>query len=193
MPHQPAITFSISIQHPINRAGGRTSNVMLKTRMPVGQKLMAACGLLAIPVLYIPFRLIAQEFNIVTIATLDTAGNMNSSDDFAYPLSILIWPTYAVLCGCLAPYMAKRLGSSWFFAVFVMIAAFVLTSMIPMIDESLGIPGGGLNGFVSWPNNHNGMTTPKLSAILCLVLFWIGASISVILGSIRYKIGKRTV
>jgi len=25
--HQPAISFSISFQHPFNRAGGRTSNV----------------------------------------------------------------------------------------------------------------------------------------------------------------------
>ena len=27
MAHQPAISFSISFQHPFNRAGGRTSNV----------------------------------------------------------------------------------------------------------------------------------------------------------------------
>jgi hypothetical protein len=28
--HQPAISFSISFQHPFNRAGGRTSNVREK-------------------------------------------------------------------------------------------------------------------------------------------------------------------
>jgi hypothetical protein len=30
MAHQPAISFSISLQHPFNRAGGRTSNVREK-------------------------------------------------------------------------------------------------------------------------------------------------------------------
>jgi hypothetical protein len=35
VPHQPAISFSISIQHSFNRAGGRTSNVRveMKTHM----------------------------------------------------------------------------------------------------------------------------------------------------------------
>ena len=29
--HQPAISFSIAFQHPLNRAGGRTSNVGQET------------------------------------------------------------------------------------------------------------------------------------------------------------------
>ena len=32
MTHQPAISFSISFQHPFNRAGGRTSNVRLRMK-----------------------------------------------------------------------------------------------------------------------------------------------------------------
>ena len=32
MTHQPAISFSISFQHPFNRAGGRTSNVRQKIK-----------------------------------------------------------------------------------------------------------------------------------------------------------------
>jgi len=53
----------------------------------------------------------------------------------------------------------------------VAVVALILTYLIPWIDEPLGIPGGGLDGFVSWPSHRAGMTTPKLSAILCLVLF----------------------
>ena len=30
--HQPAISFSISFQHPFNRAGGRTSNVVRRAK-----------------------------------------------------------------------------------------------------------------------------------------------------------------
>lgn len=163
---------------------------MHETRIPVGRRLMTACGLLAIPVLYIPFRLIAQKYSIATTAGLDAAGNVHHLDNFAYPFSIFVWPTFAFLCGFLGPYVAKRLGASWLFAVCVVIAAFVLTYLIPWIDEPLGIPGGGLHGFVSWPSNRTGMTTPKLSAILCLVLFWTAASVSVILGAARCRKGK---
>jgi hypothetical protein len=163
---------------------------MHETRIPLGRRLMAACGLLALPVLYIPFRLVAQKYNIATAAGLDAAGSVDHFDNFAYPLSILIWPTFAVLCGSLAPYIAMRLGASWPFAVCVMMAAFILTYLIPWIDDPLGIPGGGLYGFVSWPSNRAGMNTPKLSAILCLILFWIGAGVGVIVGVARYGKGK---
>lgn len=151
---------------------------------------MAACGLLAVPVLYIPFRLIAQKYNIATTAGLDAAGNVYPVDNFAYPFAILIWPAFAVLSGLLAPYVAKRLGASWPIVLCVMVAAFVLTYLIPWIDEPIGIPGGGLTGFVSWPSNHAGMTTPKLSVILCLVVFWIGAIVGVIVAATGSRKGN---
>jgi hypothetical protein len=138
-------------------------------------------------VLYVPFRLIAQNYNIATTASFDAAGNVHHLDNFAYSFSILIWPAFAGLCGSLPPYIAKRLGASWLFAVCVMIAAFLLTYLIPRIDEPLGIPGGGLDGFVSWPSNRSGMTTPKLSVILCFVLFWTGAIVGACVGSARSR------
>jgi hypothetical protein len=164
---------------------------MHETKSSRGRALISACGLLAIPILYIPFRLVAQKYNIATTAGLDAAGNVHHLDNFAYPFSILIWPTFSFLCGSLAPYIAKRLGASWLFAIGMIISAFVLTYLIPWIDEPLGIPGGGLDGFVSWPSNRAGMSTPKLSAILCLVLFWAGASVSVVVGSALYRKAKR--
>jgi hypothetical protein len=93
--------------------------VMHEARTPVGRRLLAATGLLAVPVLYVPFRLIAQNYNIATTASFDAAGNVHHLDNFAYPFSILIWPAFAGLCGFLPPYVARRLGASWLFAVWV--------------------------------------------------------------------------
>jgi len=163
---------------------------MHEGRTPVRQTLLASCGLLAVPVLYIPFRLIAQKYNIATTASLDAAGNVHLVDNFAYPFAVLIWPAFAVLCGLLVPYFAKRLGASWTVVLCLMVAAFVLTYLIPWIDEPIGIPGGGLNGFVSWPANRTGMTTPKLSAILCPALFWSGAIVGMIVAATRFRKGN---
>ena len=41
MPHQPAISFSISSQQPFNRAGGRTSNVLQEMESRTGAGLIA--------------------------------------------------------------------------------------------------------------------------------------------------------
>lgn len=156
---------------------------MHEVRSAAGRKAIAACVLLAVPVLYVPFRLIAQKFNTATTAGIDAAGNIYPVDNFAYPFAILIWPTFAVLCGFVTSYVAKRFGRAWPVVLGVMIAAFFLTYLTPRMDELLGIPGGGLDGFVSWPSNRAGITTPKLSAILCLALFWAAAIVGAVIGA----------
>jgi hypothetical protein len=37
--HQPAISFSISFQHPFNRAGGRTFNVAMAASLSRGERI----------------------------------------------------------------------------------------------------------------------------------------------------------
>ena len=81
--------------------------------MAVRRSMLAACGLLAIPLLYIPFRLVAQTYNIALTAFVDRSRNVEQVDNFAYPFAIFIWPAFAILCGSLVPYIAKRVGASW--------------------------------------------------------------------------------
>ena len=146
--------------------------------------MLACLGLLVIPFLYIPFRLVAQRYNIAFTATLDKVGNVYQSDSFAYPFAILIWPAFAALCGSVAPYIAKRIGAPWLVVIPLVVAAFVLTYLMPWVDELVGIPGGGLDGFVSWPVNHAGLNTPTLSAMFCPVLFWASAIVAVVTAGI---------
>ena len=55
--HQPAISFSISLQHPFNRAGGRTSNVGQKMKLSLRKILWndwpALALAVAIPIIWI--------------------------------------------------------------------------------------------------------------------------------------------
>jgi MFS-type transporter involved in bile tolerance (Atg22 family) len=152
-----------------------------------------ACGLLAIPALYIPFRLTAQKYNTALTAGLDSAGNVYQVDNFAHPLAILIWPAFAVLCGSLMPFIAKRVGTSWIVIAPLVLAAFILTYLMPWVDELVGIPNGGLYGFVSWPANHDGMTTPKLSAMLCPFLFWASALLALVVATALNRKEARSI
>lgn len=171
---------------------GLLSGVMHERQLPAGRKWMLACGLLAVPVLYIPFRIVAQRYNTATIAGIDKAGNTSLLDNFVYPFAIIVWPAFTWLCGLLTSYISRRFSKSWVLFGGIMVVALVVTYLSPWMDGLLGIDGGGLDGFVSWPSNRSGMNTPELSAIMCPVLFGVGAVAGAIVGDMRNPKGEMT-
>ena len=65
--------------------------------------------------------------------------------------------------------------------------AFVLWDQVTVLDDWLNIPAGGLSGFRSCMANHSGMSTSRLSVVLCPIAFLCGALGGTIAGHIVSK------
>ncbi len=142
----------------------------------------------AVALLYIPFRLFAQRFNITFPVFVDQAtGEFYHSDNFYHWFSVLVWPAYALLSGFCSPFVAKFLRIRWWLLIPLFIIAFMVWDQITVLDDWFNIPGGGLLGFRSYPTNRPGMSTPHLSVILCPTTFLVGAVVGTIAGHVTGK------
>jgi|GEM_PF-4315061 len=143
--------------------------------------LIVAGSFLSVAVVYVPFRLLAQRYNIVTAA---------SSDDFIFWWCTLLWPWFSFLAGMI-PLFAATLKLRWYFLLGVLIVSVAIWQKIPLLDGFLGIPGGGLDGFTSYLTNQPGLNTSKLSVLLCPIAFLVGAAAGVILGVFTVRSSRR--
>jgi hypothetical protein len=142
--------------------------------MKLFRKLLLLAGIfLGLAILYLPFRLLAQRFNIVFLGL---------SDNFYHWFSLLIWPIYAFLWGAVPMFVARRLHLRWLILPFIFIVAFLVCNQITILDDYFNIPAGGLCGFQSYPANYPGMNTPHISVILCPVMFLGGTVAGTIVG-----------
>ena len=72
MTHQPAISFSISFQHPFNRAGGRTSNV--RQRKPDMNTTSLGFGFCSLGCLLYALNFLAAILRIPYLTSWETSG-----------------------------------------------------------------------------------------------------------------------
>ena len=153
------------------------------------QKILTiTCVLLAVSILYIPFRMFAQKFNIVFPGYLDPDMNeLYNSDNFYHWFSILVWPTYATMVGFLPFCCARLLRFRWYLYVALCIVLLLLWDYITVLDTWFGIPGGGLSGFNNYPANHPGINTPQISVMICPFAMIAGAILGFIFAKIRTK------
>lgn len=150
--------------------------------------LLLALAFLFVSILYIPFRLFAQRFNIVSPSYFDPrSGEIYHSDNFYYWFSILVWPIYSALFGFLPLFCACILRVRWYIYVAICIALLFLLCNITVLDTWLDIPGGGLNGFDSWPSNNPGINTPLISVVMCPFAILDGGILGILFAKRRIK------
>jgi hypothetical protein len=75
--------------------------------------------------------------------------------------------------------------------VLLLPASFLLCYGAAAMDNSLGIPGGGLSGFLAFPSNHPGINTPQISVIISPWMFLVGAILGLSAGLVRARRNKR--
>jgi len=153
----------------------------VKGRSSIRAMLIVAGSFLSVPVVYVPFRLLAQRYNII---------GAGFSDDFRYWWCALLWPSFSFLAG-LTPLFASTLRLRWCFLLGVLVLSLVLWEKAPLLDGLLGIPGGGLVGFNSYWSNQPGFSTSQLSMVLSPIAFFLGAAGGVILGAFTGRSSKK--
>ncbi len=155
--------------------------------------LSITCVFLAISLLYIPFRLFAQKFNIVSISYLGSnVGEIYHSDNFYHWFSILVWPTYSFIIGFLPLFCVRLLRLRWYYYIFVCVAVVFLWADISVLDEWLRIPGGGLLGYNTWSSKNLGINTTHISVMMCPLALLGGAILGFFVAKIRIKRTAKT-
>jgi len=135
--------------------------------------LVMVLSMLSVIAAYVPFRLLAQEYNIVSPAL---------SDDFWYSWCILVWPSFAFLAGFIPLFASWLAKVKWWLLLLVFMMSVAAWQMSPLLDSPLGIPGGGLVGFTSYASTVVGFNTTKLSLVLCPAGFLLGTAVAIAAG-----------
>jgi len=144
-------------------------------------------------VLYLPFRLIAQQTNIVTYKNF--SGPSPIDGVFVNRLAMFVWPTYMLLTGFVMQAIFATCRTRWFVAIVVaLVIAFlgmVIIDNVPSLDEMLGIPYGGLNGFNSAEIFQYTISESKKSVDACPFAYLAGALFGGFVGRVWFRKGVK--
>lgn len=122
--------------------------------------------------LYIPFRLVASHLNNCTYA---------HSDDFCYPIATATWPFFTCIVGATLSYSANRLRLSFAWRLVATFVGSIALFFTGSLDPWIGLYDGGQNGFLQWPANFKGFSTPKLSVALIIPAYLLGWALGLLL------------
>jgi hypothetical protein len=136
--------------------------------------LLSGLPTIVVPVLlYVPFRLLAMQTNNAFRQCIE--GPSPWDDSFAYPIAVVVWPTYMFLVGLGAQLVLRWWRSEGGGGTAAPLA--IITSYcLPLFDGVLGIHDLGVVGFTSVTvNTFGSAATPLMSLVACPVLFVIGS------------------
>jgi len=132
--------------------------------------------LLVCSVIYAPFRLLAGSFNVTTLGYLFPDGQSLATDISRCQLSIIIWPSYAIICGFVSGFFL-RIRRVWLWILFAPLI--VIACYLPAFIEGCFGVDEALMGLLGYRSTLDGWNTSKVSFFLIPILVIAGSFLSV--------------
>jgi hypothetical protein len=98
---------------------------------------------------------------------------MAYTDNYAYPLAVMVWPTYVLLATGLVFFTSGALGFSLVPDVFALVLLLAWSDLAGRADGLLGLKDMGDAGFLTTAMGDTWNTTWRSQA-LCYVTLWLG-------------------
>lgn len=137
--------------------------------------------------LFISFNFLSEKFDVCGAYFLPDGTDVHT-DKSVYPLSVAIWPTYALILGIATAFLRQtelKSPGQLFKGAWL---AFVLCYLPSLVGSWTGIAHDvGLTG---WHSNTSGWGTTKLSAALTFAVVWLSVPLGALL---RNTFNRQTV
>ena len=112
--------------------------------------------------LYVPFRLVADRYQVITVA---------GTDNFYYPFATFIWPLFTLVMGAAPAYFGSLLRIPIYIRIPVYFLLLGSWDELPRLDDLLGVQGFNYLSSYDHPGELN---TTYVSFVLQPVCYVLG-------------------